>query len=315
MLGNNKPLSGILYPHKATEKVLKRSLSGQEIEMFILDGEGRIDESDQLLIQSAKRNLAAKKESHLGMIEMNCLPFSKLSATTQDMLKNLESLSELAESLGKHLYPFGAYPGKYAPKVREHHRYDVQKVIFGKDRYTKMFTCGYHQHYTLPRGLYDKKNKTLKYMKKSRVKRTLVDSYNLIIAADPICTTFMQSSPFSNGEHKMNDHRLVFQRGSRIFGNNPSIYQSKQLFGQLPPYKQTLRDLISVAAKKYNRWGHMLQKHGFDPEKEMKNTTPFDYAWNPVRVNSKGTIEYRGCDMNLPSYMLSTATLIQFSTE
>jgi hypothetical protein len=288
-------------------------MSGYETECFILNEEGEIDNSDILLKKAKAAKLPAKKECVKGMIEMICMPNTKLSSTSIGLIKNLITLTDIAEKDGFSLFPFASYPGQNDPVLRKSSWYEAQKKILGESHFRKAgLCCGFHQHYALPRGIYSDKRKFLEYKINSKVKRTFLDSYNLLNAADPILTLFLQSSPYVNNWFFAKDSRMLLYRGGKKLRYEQGVYSKRQFFGGLSPYKQTLRDLISTIRRRHNTWRRLMFLSGFDPEKFDKNNDALKFAWNPVKVNSKGTLEYRGGDMNYLSVILAVSTMIKF---
>lgn len=302
-------LSELHQPTREGARPLKRSMSGYETELFVLDSNGRLDNSDQLLKQARAAKLSVEPECAKAMIEVLCLPFKRLRSANQNLAQNLLQLSELAEREGRALYPFATYPGLNKPAFRKKAWYQVQRQILGDENFENAGKCcGYHQHYALPRGTFDAKTKTLSYRTNSKVKRTLLDSYNFLIAADPVFTTLLQSSPYADGRFLAKDSRLLLYRGGEKLKYRKGVYAKHQFFGGLSPYKQTLGDLISTIKRRHRKWHRLVEKQGHAlKEHELKS------CWNPVKVNPKGTLEYRGGDMNYLSNIFAASTMLKFA--
>ena len=180
-----KKLTELFIPKKRKHKQpLKRSMSGYETEFFILKNDGSIDNSD-ILLKKAK-GLGIVQENAKAMIEVLCLPHKRLSSTSLNLIENQVKLFELARDNDRYLYPFSTYPGLNKPVFRKKDWYQIKRKILGKERFEYAGKCcGYHQHYALPRGMHNPKTKFLHYKVKSKVKRTLIDSYNLLNAIAP----------------------------------------------------------------------------------------------------------------------------------
>lgn len=305
-------LTRLYLPRKEGIAPLKRSLSGYEIEMFVLDGEGHVTDADRLISLARAQGLPVKKECSKGMLEVICMPHRKLSHTSIQLLDSLIALDELAGMEGLHLYPFGTFPGMHTPQFRKGDRYTAQQKIIGKEKFANAgLCCGFHQHYTLPRGTFDKDTSFLRYSSTSKTKRSLLDSYNFLIAADPLMTAFLQSSPYVNGKMLAKDSRLLLYRGGERLRYKQGMYANNQLLGGLQPYKQTLNDLIGTIKSRHKKWLALLEKNGARITPGMRDDW-LSYSWNPVKINSKGTIEYRGGDSNFMSAILGVSTLIKF---
>ena len=306
-------LTEFFIPKKRNKQPLKRSMSGYETEMFILKNDGSIDHSDKLLPLAKKQGLSATAECAQSMIEVLCLPHKKLSSTSLNLIDNLIQLNDLAKKNDLHLYPFATYPGLNKPKFRKKEWYQIKQKIFGRAFANAGLCCGYHQHYALPRGMYNPKTQFLNYRVNSRVKRTLIDSYNFLNAIDPVITTLLQSSPFVNNQNIAKDSRVVIYRGGQKLDYMDGLYAKQQFFGALSPYKQTLGDLISTLKRKHQKWQKLMVDHGFGSTKFAKSQNILHFSWNPVKVNPKGTLEYRGGDMNYLSNVFGVATMIKFA--
>jgi len=314
MIDQTQKLSKRYFPKREGVKPLKRSLSGYETEMFVLNEEGMLDHSGQLLKKAKKKSIDVKKECAKSMVEIVCMPHKRLSSTGLNLLDRLIRMNELAEQEGYALYPFSTYPGLNEAVFRKKEDYAIQQKILGKSRFRNAgLCCGFHQHYTLPRGAFDKKTQFLRYSVNSKINRTLLGSYNLLIAMDPILTTFLQSSPYVNNRFLAKDSRMLLYRGGKKLKFQEGLYSHHQFFGGLPPYKQTMKDLLSTLQRRYHRWKELLLEGGLELPASLKKGSPLDSCWNPVRINSKGTLEYRGGDMNYPSVLFGVSTLIKFA--
>lgn len=309
-----KKLTNLFIPTKQHTTPLKRSMSGYETENFILKNDGSLDHSGKIFKLAEKKGLAVKKEAAKSMVEVICMPHKRLSSTSIDLINNLLQLTELTEKNNGHIYPFSTYPGINKPVIQKNEWYKTQEKIFGYDKYmTAGLCCGFHQHYALPRGMFDPKTKFINYKLKSKIKKTLIDSYNLLNAVDPIFTTLLQSSPYDNCKYLAKDSRMLLYRGGKKLTYMKGKYAHHQLLGGLSPYKQTLQDLISTIKRRKTKWDSLLRKQGLDPKKHCKCGSELDFTWNPVKINAHGTLEYRGPDMNLLSILFGMSTMMKFA--
>ncbi|MFH1440113.1 MAG: hypothetical protein ABIG89_06090 [Candidatus Woesearchaeota archaeon] len=311
----DKRLTNLFLPEKKGSQPLKRSMSGYELESFVLKNDGRIDSSD-ILLAKAKENNMKKVVPEVGkeMIEILCMPHKKLSSTSLDFVENLIQLSELAEKNNRILYPFGTYPGVFSPVIRKKSHYQMQKRIHGLDRFKITGKCcGYHQHYAMPRGVFDHKKKFLKYSANSKIKRTFLDSFNILNALDPVVTSFLQSSPFVDNKYVAKDSRVLLFRGGSKLNFAQGLFSKNQFFGALSPYKQTLNDLISTLNRRFSKWKKLVADQKLDPEEYCKEKDMLKYAWNPVKVNQKGTLELRSGDANYLTNIFAVSTMITFT--
>ncbi|MFT4343833.1 MAG: glutamate-cysteine ligase family protein, partial [Candidatus Woesearchaeota archaeon] len=251
-------LTDIALPKRTAKLPLKRSMSGYETEMFVLDENGKLTSADSLL-NRAKKTIPVQKECSKYMLEVACLPAKRLSTTGRYLIDNLEELGELAQKNGNALYPFGTYFGFNRPLFRQKTWYTVQRKILGERNFENAGKCcGFHQHYTLPRGIYDRKTKFINYRQNSKINKSLIDSYNFITAADPVFTTITQSSPFVDASYVAKDARLILYRGGKTLKNPDALYAKQPLFGGLSPYKLTIRDLMSTLRRRHQKWKNLM---------------------------------------------------------
>ncbi|MFC1800585.1 glutamate-cysteine ligase family protein [Nanoarchaeota archaeon] len=297
------------------KKPLKRSLSGMEIECFTLDNSGKlVFDVDKIIKHVAKKHpeVEIRKECCKSMLELGSFPTIRVYNTGLDILQNLEKVITSAEDLGLHLLPHGTYPGKVNPIIRSDKWYKFRMKLFGEEKFLQAgLCCGFHYHYTLPRGVFDKKTQFLKMIGKSRIKKTLMDSYNLGIAMDPVLTTLLQSSPFAQGKYIARDSRMLLYRGGQKLGYRQGLYGKYQILGGLPPYKQTLSDLMLSIHKRKLKLKSLLKLHNFNPG-IIKDSNVLNFTWNPVKINKLGTLELRGMDMNHPQYLIAASVFLKF---
>jgi hypothetical protein len=297
---------------KQTEsKPLKRSLTGLEIEFFTLDAQGKVVPVADKIIEAAKavnKNVGVVPECATHMMEMCSFPNVQVKDTALSLMNHLVTVLHVTESFDLKLFPFAVYPGKHDVEFRKEEWYTLKEKLFGdKFKYAGM-CCGFHCHYTLPKGVYDKKKQFLKPLIRSKIKQTLIGSYNLAIAIDPALTTLLQSSPFVDGKYLAKDARMLLYRGGKKLKFD-GLYGEYQQFGGLPPYKQTMMDLQLSLTRRQERYKEALRKKGV--ALQLPKSKRLDYTWNPVKINKLGTLEHRGMDMNYPWIAIAASVLIK----
>ncbi|MBI2141823.1 hypothetical protein HYU16_05390 [Candidatus Woesearchaeota archaeon] len=122
----------------------------------------------------------------------------------------------------------------------------------------------------------------------------------------------MQSSPFYQGAHIGKDSRVIVYRGGSLLGYKEGFYAKLHEFGGLPSYKAYGNDIIHKIKEKYLDWARLISQARFGLRPLAKYPSQLDTTWNPVRINSLGTIEVRGMDMNLLSYAAAASTLLTY---
>ena len=276
-------------------RVLKHHLLGLEAEFMILDSNGHIAHSADKLL---KRTDAAKKECAKNMLEIAAPPSQDVEGTARNLVERAQSLLDAAEKTGYSLYPYGTYPGAFLPSMRREGAYGIKERIFGKEKFKIAGRCaGLHCHYTLPRGMFDRISKHLKLFINSKLSRSFVGSYNMLIAMDPALSTFAQSSPYYQGKFYGKDSRIMFYRGSKIFGVD-GLYTGFQDFGGLPHYKHTLIDVMHIVEDQFREWSALMKNLGINAKVLALYGSVLDTNWSPVKINPLGTLEMRGMDMN-----------------
>ncbi len=290
--------------------------SGYEMEMFTLNKEGYVVHDADYIIKSAKKEfplIHVTKEAGKHMLEIGVNPSNNLRKSFTDINYTLEKVWEIAERKKLLLYPFATYPGKFNPEIHSTFWYEIQKKLWGENKFMINGLCtGFHYHFSIESKTYNKARQSLTLKTNSKESNSLMSSYNFLIAIDPAVTTFMQSSPFVQGEYLAKDSRMLIYRG----GDNlkyDGLWGDFQLFGGLQSYTNTITDLTKLIERRYNTFKNQLIKWGFDEKLIKKHARKLDIAWNPVKVNKHGTFEQRGMDMNLPSYTLGTSTLLQMA--
>jgi hypothetical protein len=289
-------------------------LTGVEVEVQTLDEEGYIVNKADLLIKACRKRdkkSTFQPEVSKQIVEFASFPSLRVQNVMIDILRRYELLLEEADVNNLVIYPLGLYPGKFTPLLRKKPKYKLQEKILG-DKFALTGKCtGFHYHYTLPRSVFDKKSQFLRPLIKSKLKQSLIDSYNLAIAMDPALLTLMQSSPFYDGKFLAKDSRVVVYRGGRNL-KFPGVYSKLSRNGQLPPYKHTLSDLTVVLNARHTTLQAKMEKIGIPKEQINKIWTVLDFSWNPIRINKLGTLEQRTADTNHPKYFIAYSILLKF---
>jgi len=294
---------------------LKKSLIGFEVELFTINNNGYIVDAADKLLKKAKadKNLAVQKECASNMIEIASYPSENIQNTMDYLLSELEYLVSTAEKQDILLLPLGCYPGKFNPFMRNDRPYKIKESIFGKNKWKIAGKCiGFHCHYDLPRGIFDPQLRILKMLVRSKIKDSLVNSYNFLIAADPALTCFMQSSPFYQGKYLGKDSRVIVYRGGDSLNNRSGLYANFEDFGGLPHYKLTALDIMDIITTRYETWKSYIKKLGLNIKVLSLYGSVLDTTWGPLKINPHGTLEVRGMDINHPIYIAGIGTAIKF---
>lgn len=296
---------------------------GFETEFFTMDEGGRlINRADALmgLLEGKKRVRHHLREEILhSILEFGAYPGRSLKETGRRYLENLRIVIDAGEENGIKLLPISCYPGRSRPRMRKKTWYTTQSLLLGRNKFSRaMRTCGFHFHYSLPKGLVEKETTRLRSLRYSEARKIFLNQYNLLVAADPACITFCQSSPLTEGEHFAKDSRLLLYRDMVLESGKKDVYglyYEHPMFGGLPHYEYTLADLRGVCAKRKVNFIEMLHAKGIRVHQEVLRKSDLRFMWGAIRINRIGTIEYRGPDMNHPSYLFSTAYLVKLALD
>lgn len=293
--------------------VLKRSSSGMELELQILDENGKISNNSKELILAAKKKNKKTDLVHeqtKNMVELKSLPKVRLKDSLPRLFDDLETTLEAAESLDLKIFGLGTYPGSFNPEIVPKKRYKLQSCIFDKRQIFAFGHCaGFHYHYTLPWGVFDSQKKFLKKLFHSKTKQSLLDSHNMLVALDPAISCLMQSSPFIDGDFVAKDSRMLQMRNPAELDYPKGLFTGLEEFGELPDYMWTLDDLRYRLLAMDKKMKNIIKKTRYADEVKKKQL--LDFVWTVIKINRLGTLEYRGCDMNHPKYFVGAAVLFK----
>ena len=294
---------------------------GFETEFFTINEKGAlVNKADWLMsLLKTKRRIHShlREEVFHSMLEMGAHPGRKMANVWIRYLENLQKVINIAGEDGLKLLPLSTYPGKSRPKMREGAWYNAQSSFLGKQIFSRAIRiCAFHSHYSLPKGVIGKNIQQIRKLRYSRAKDIFLNQYNFLVAADPACITFCQSSPYTEGEHFAKDSRTMLYRDMALEKGEKQIYglfEQHPMFGGLPNYEYTLADLRNMSAKRKRKFIEMMRAKGLDVPAKVRDRSDLRFMFGAVRVNRVGTIEYRGTDMNYPSYLLATSYLVKLA--
>ncbi len=285
-------------------------LIGVETEYFVLDSDGRISNDADVLLEKLGKADTAKKECGKNMIEVVSTPAETITDAASDLLGKVEILLETAEKNDLRIFNCSTYPGYFNPEMRKNEPYRIKESIFGSKKWKIAGRCvGFHCHYTLSRGIFDRIKKNIKLILSSS-NQAFVDSYNILIAMDTVFATFLQSSPFYQGKLYGKDARMMVYRGN--LGVN-GVYTNLPDFGALSEYKNVITDIMYLAERRFETWSSMMKKRGIGADPQKLYGSIYDVNWSPVKVNPIGTFELRGMDMNRLQLLISAAVLMRYT--
>ncbi len=289
---------------------------GFEFEMFLLDNKGRVANEADKIMKNANVDFFVREISE-SMLEIRSEPHSKVRGLLRNFFLNLGKLIGVCKKMDLFLYPYGCYPGKSFPKFRESTWYDSIKMNLGS-KAIEVFPriSGFHFHFCAPDSFVLHNELDLAYAARNKEKSDiLLGLFNLLIAADPAICTFMQSSPFYEGNYYGKSSRMIvwrdFSKGNTvpiggIFNKNPI-----KIFNSLPSYYSSVYDIDHDSQRRKDNWIRMIESYSMGVPKEIVKRSSLKCDWGPVRLNPIGTLEQRGMDMNTPMHVLGVSSLLK----
>ncbi len=296
------------------QRILKNFKSGLELEFCLLKNDGSVSFKADRIIQLVKKEFPKakiQKEVSYNMVEINNYPEKDPVDTLERLFISYDALKEISEKNNIYLLQIGCYPGNFKPKMRKEGQYFIKKIIFKEKFEIAGKNFGFHFHYTMPRGVLDKEKLELKLLIDSKLKRMLLNAYNLLIALDPALCCLMASSPYYQGKYYGKDSRVFWYRGGKKLKFNKGLYAEMPLIGSLPPYKQTLADLKFSIKKRVQFWKRLMKKNNLMQHMKDYNSI-LEIYWGPVRINKHDTLEQRGMDMNFLDNIMAITVSLNF---
>ncbi|WP_036478383.1 glutamate-cysteine ligase family protein [Myxosarcina sp. GI1] len=297
---------------------LDNSRLGLEQEFFIVDTEGflsnRADEFLQLCHEIAesqnRKTECFAPEFVKSIIEINTVPVNNLSELTQEYLDLLQILLKVADRLDLRLYPLSTYPLYTTPVMRNKPNYHLQVRTVGEGRFDNAAKCtGTHVHLDLPDNVVDRKV-GIAYNSSPEARSLLVNIYNLATAFDAAIIALSRACPFYDGKVAGKAMRTIHYRGSDRYAWQ-GVYTKMQTVGGLLPYVETAEELSEQLFNRYHCWLQAMDRAGVPREMFLDSGGELLTAgWNPIRLNSVGTVELRGMDSNYPELTLSLVALV-----
>jgi hypothetical protein len=297
---------------------LNNSRLGLEQEFFIVDPEGFLSHrADEFLARCWQ--IAEKKgrsadcfapEFVKSIIEINTVPVNNFSELTAEYLDLLGILLQGAKELDLRVYPLSTYPLYTTPVIRNKPNYHLQVRTVGAGRFDNAAKCtGTHIHLDLPDEVVDPQI-GLAYNSSAEARVRVLSLYNLAIAFDAAIISLSRACPFYEGKVAGKAMRTIHYRGSKRFAWE-GVYTNLQSVGGLMPYAETVEDLTQQLFSRYHSWLQAMDNAGVERSLFLDSGGQLLTAgWNPVRLNSIGTVELRNADSNYPQVTLALVALI-----
>ena len=291
---------------------------GLEQEFFIVDSEGFISHrADEFLAgcweiaQEQNRSPDCfAPEFVKSIVEINTVPVNNFTELTAEYLDLLQILLKVAQKLDLRVYPLSTYPLYATPVIRNKPNYHLQVRTVGEGRFDNAAKCtGTHIHLDLPDNVVDRRV-GIAYQSCSEAQETVLNLYNLATAFDAAIIALSRACPFYEGKVAKKALRTIHYRGSKKFAWE-GVYTNLQSVGGLTPYAATVEELVKQLFARYHSWLQAMDVAGVSRQIFLDSGGELLTAgWNPIRLNSIGTVELRGADSNYPQVTLALVALI-----
>lgn len=291
---------------------------GLEQEFFIVDSEGFLSHrADEFLEncwniakQSDRPTDCFAPEFVKSIVEINTVPVDSFAELKGEYLDLLKTLLKVANKLELRVYPLSTYPLYTTPVMRNKPNYHLQVRTVGEGRFDNAAKCtGTHIHLDLPDNVVDRKI-GIAYNSSPEDRERVLNIYNLATAFDAAIIALSRACPFYDGTVAGKALRTIHYRGSKRFAWE-GVYTELQTVGGLMPYAETTEDLIRQLFNRYHTWLQAMDRSGVDRRMFLDSGGELLTAgWNPVRLNSIGTVELRNSDSNYPQITLALAALV-----
>jgi len=291
-------------------------LFGIELEFFLINSSGQIVNQSDILLKKLKNNLqesTISKEAGSHMIELISFPHRTSRDVYVGFFEDMETLLSETYKNGLGLYNYACYPGINKGKTRTESRYQINSKIKGKGMKVATTCIGFHYHYSLPRNVFNKNILFFYPDIKQRKRQKVTNLFNLYIALDPAIATFMQSSPYFEGQYLGKSSRVIVYRSDPIFNCGIKHFYDYPDFTLLNDYAENYEVLINRITKRAELWKKLLDEKGVTFSEYTKNgwqPSLLDTSWKPVKISAHGTIESRGSDMNDMNKIVSLSSII-----
>ena len=126
----------------------------------------------------------------------------------------------------------------------------------------------------------------------------------------------MQNSPFYAGKHLGKDSRVIVYRGGSILGYKEGLYSEHlKEFGELPAYQLDESALLDMTVSRYSAWKRQIREVAPEAIEQAKYESILETNWSPIKINPHGTLEMRGMDINMVSYIFSISAAVKYILE
>jgi gamma-glutamyl:cysteine ligase YbdK (ATP-grasp superfamily) len=297
---------------------------GLEQEFFLVNEDGVLsNRADEFLTRCREEAVAAGRdpgsyapECARSMVEINTPPVYTLDELSREYLASLEVALDAGRDLGLRLYPLATYPLGVEPNLRDEPHYQLQASAVGRERFANAGRCaGVHLHLEVAEGTIDARA-GVSYDSTRAAREELLNLYNLATAFDAALIALTRSCPFYEGINDGMAARTALYRGDPELAPH-GLYALLQIVGGLLPYASSAEELVEQQFARYHAWLETLDRVGIERRLffELGGGLLQASSWNPVRLNTHGTVELRGIDSNYPETVLAIGSLVSAAAD
>lgn len=291
---------------------------GLEQEFFLVDEDGiPSNRADEFLARCGEvaedENLdpgCFAPECVRSLVEVSTPPATSLEGLSAAYLDSVGAALRAARDLGLRLYPLATYPLPITPALREETHYRIQALTLGPEKFLHAGRCaGVHFHLEVAPETLDPRV-GVAYGSPPTAWKELLDVYNLATALDPAIIALTRACPFYEGRLTELAARTAYYRGNPQLAPY-GLYGELEAVGGLRPYAEDVATLVELQFDRYNAWLSAMDRSGVERRLFLAaGNTMLDAAWNPVRLNTHGTVELRSIDGGYPAVILDVVTLV-----
>ena len=302
----------------ANNMKLNNSRLGLEQEFFLVDPQGFLSHRADEVLERCW-NIAKERDRSTdcfapefvkSIVEINTVPVDSFTELTTEYLDLLKILLAVTKSLDLRIYPLSTYPLYATPVMRNKPNYHLQVRTVGKGRFNNAAKCtGTHIHLDLPDDVVDPRI-GIAYSSTPEARTRVLNIYNLATAFDAAIIALSRACPFYDGTVAGKAMRTIHYRGSKKFSWE-GVYTNLQTVGGLMPYAETVEELTRQLFNRYHTWLQAMDVAEVERQMFLDSGGELLTAgWNPIRLNSIGTVELRGADSNYPQITLALVALV-----
>lgn len=256
---------------------------GLEKEFLVINKEGDIENSADLLIRNELNTGFIVQEGTQGVVEVNSDPAGSLLELDTSLKGQLRILDHIAQSHQLSVVPMSEIGPDNALIARQgKNRYRLNRLFFGKKKgglYRSL--CGTHLHI-------------------DRVAEVSMQ-YNLLQSLDPIFV-LLSASPYIRGRFCSFAGRVSTQRFN--------VFSNKLNHGGLLGYVDSLSEVEEMGRVQRDTLIKQLRAQGVSEALSKSVYSHDNSTWGPLRLRTH-TVELRGCDSNMVSLAMAFAAFVK----